>query len=422
MKIKNVGKVFRENFPKKKTVEEIIEEKVIKPTEDKNLTPEERVERQAEKIISALTEYPEDRDAIMRRVNQDPRISQGAIDKSAVKATDSPEVSARVVATIAKGASDDATLYVMENSRLSQNEAIEVANTLENEEAQKEGACTLLVKLYNSLKNVEAQASVLSKIQNCLLGEERTDEVNRELYKVIAKNFAITYYQCNGAISLYNMEKLIPLDEMMRVKMPQKIEEEYINLLGDNEENKFDKEEVINIFLEKIAQEAAEEAKQQGKSIDLFSPSNLGNLTDEEIENYLDFLSKYMPGLTDLTRGNIRDRLKEQEQEGYTVDKFIATVRDLPDGERGRYLRILSGLSTREMDTVVQCIESGLVGNLSKKKVKDRRNYLSAINSSIEKRQNKEKNKQKKMTTKYKIASRENTPKVKKAEWGDDPR
>ena len=203
--------------------------------------------------------------------------------------------------------------------------------------------------------------------------------------------------------------------------MPQKIEEEYISLLKDGEENKFDEEYVTDIFLEKIAQESSKEAKEQGKSVDLFSPSDLGNLTDEEIEKYLDFLSKYTPSLTDLTRGNIRDRLKEQEQDMYTVDQFISTLRDLPDGERGRYLRMLSTLSTREMDTVAQCIESGLIENLSKKKVKDRGQYLRAINSSIEKRQERE-NKENESTAKYKIASREETPKVKRAEWGDEPR
>ena len=421
MKIKNVGKMFRGKFLRKKTIAEIVEEEVVRPTQGKNLTPEERVERQAEKIIRALTEYPEDSDAIMKKVNADSRISQRAIDKSARKATDSPEVSADVAATIAKGASDAATLYVMENSNLSQSAAIEVAHTLEDEEAQKEGACTLLVKLYNSLKTLEQQDILSTKIQNSLVGEEMTDDVKRELYKVIAKNFAIMYHERNRAMSIYSMEKIIPLDVMMRAKMPQKIEEEYINLLEDGEENKFDKEYVTDIFLEKIAQESSKEAREQGKSVDLFSPSDLGNLTDEEIEKYLDFLSKYTPGLTDLTRGNIRDRLKEQEQDMYTVDQFISTVRDLPDGERGRYLRILSTLGNREMDTVAQCIESGLVENLSKKKVKDRKQYLCAINSSIEKRQERE-NKENESATKYKIKRREETPKVKRAEWGDDPR
>ena len=417
MSLKDIGKRFQEKFLGNKTVEEIVEEEVIKPTEDKNLTPEERAERQAEKIIRILKEHPADRDAIMKKVDEDERISRKAVDKSAVKATDSPRVSADVAATIAKRASDDATLYVMENSRLSQNEAIEVASTLENEEAQKEGACTLLVKLYDSLKTLEQQDILSTKIQNSLVGEEMTDDVKRELYKVIAKNFAIMYHERNRAMSIYSMEKIIPLDAMMRARMPQKIEEEYISLLKDGEENKFDKEYVTDIFLEKIAQESSKEAKEQGKSVDLFSPSDLGNLTDEEIERYLDFLSKYTPGLTDLTRGNIRDRLKEQEQDMYTVDQFISTVRDLPDGERGRYLRMLSTLSTREMDTVAQCIESGLIGNLSKKTVKERRKYLDVINSSIEKR---DKNKKEKSITNYEITSREETPKVKKSEFKGD--
>ena len=414
MSLKDISKKIKKQFKEKKTIEEIVEEKVIKPTANKDLTLEERTDRQAEEIISILKEYPEVRDAIMKKVAADRRISPQAVDKSAVQATNSPEISPQVVATIAKGASDDATLYVMESSKLSQNEAIEVANTLKHKDAQKEGAYTLLVKLFNSLENIESKAALLSKIQDCLLGEERTEEVNRALYKVIAKNFALTYYQCNGAISLYNMEKIIPLDEMMRVKMPQRIEEEYIRLLKNDEENKFDKEYVTDIFLEKIAQEASKEAEKQGKSIDLYSPSNLGNLTDEDIEKYIDYLAKYTPSLTDLARGNIKDRLKEQKKDVYTVDQFIATVRDLPDGERTRYLRTLSNLSTREMDTLAQCIESGFIRILSKKTVKDRRKYLGAITSFIEDR---EMNKKEKSIAQYKITNREEIPKIKKAEF-----
>ncbi len=421
MKLKDLGKRFQEKFLGRKTVEEIVEKQVIEPTTDENLTPEERIERQAETIIRALTEHPEDRDVIMRRVNADSRIPQRAIDQSARKATDSPQVSANVAATIAKEASDAVTLYVIENSNLSQKDAIEVATTLKNEEAQKEGACTLLTKLYNSLKTVEQQDILSMKIQNSLVGEEMTDDVKRELYKVIAKNFAIMYHERNGAMSIYSMEKIIPLDEMMRAKMPQKIEEEYLSLLKDSEENKFDREYVTDIFLEKIAEESSKEAKKQGESVELFSPSDLGNITDKEIEKYLDFLNKYTPALTNLTRGKIKDSLKKQDQEMYTVRQFISTVRDLPDGERGRYLRILSKLSTREMDTIAQCIESGLIGNLSKKKVKDRGQYIHAINRSIEKRQ-KGNNKENASTVEYKIASIKETPNVKKAEWGDEPR
>lgn len=421
MNLKSIGKKFQEKFQERKTPEEIVKEKVIEPTKNKNLTPEERAEKQAERIVEILKEYPEYKDAIVKKVVEDEQILQAAVDKSAMQAADSPEVSDSTAASLAKGASDEATLYVMENLELPENTAIGVAKTLKKEESKEEGTCKLLRNLYDSLENVEAQSIVLSKIQNSIVGSERTDDVNRELYKVIAKNFALTYYKCKGAISLY-MENLIPLDEMMRVKMPQKIEDEYINLLADGEENRFNKKEVTNFFLERIAQKASEEAKEQGKSVDLFSPSNLGNLTDEEIEKYLDYLEKYTPSLTDLTRGNIKDRLKEQEQDVYTVDQFIATVRDLPDGERGRYLRILSNLSSREMDTVTQCIESGLIGNLSKKKVKDRRNYLQVINASIEKRDNKEKNRLEKTNTKYSVVSKEDTPKVKNAQWGDDPR
>lgn len=387
MKLKNIGKKFKKNKDEEeKTPKEMLQEEVIEPIQDKELT----VAEQAERIIKILQEYPEHRNEIVQRVVESKEIPQATVDKTAVIAADSPEVSDDIAATLAKEASDKPSLYVLKETGISANAGIEIKETLDGEKSKEEADCILLRKLYNSLKKVEGQESLAEKIQKILEESTRTEKINRELYKVIAKNFAILYHELNGAMSIYSMEKIVPLDEMLRVNMPQKIEEEYIDLLEDNEENKYNKDEVTSIFLERLAKEATEEANKQGKSIELFIPTNLGTLSEDQIENYLNFLSKYNPSLTDLSRGSIRDKLNGKEQEEYSVDKFINSVMELPDTEGKRYLSILSKLSPKEMDTLVQCIESGLIGTLSKQKPGERRKYLEAINNSIEKRKEKE--------------------------------
>ena len=196
------------------------------------------------------------------------------------------------------------------------------------------------------------------------------------------------YHELNGAMNIYPMEKIIPLDEMMKEKMPQRIEEEYTDLLDDDEENKFDIESVTNTFLERIAKESSAEANRMGSSIELFAPTDLGELSEKEIEKYLDCLNKYNPCLTALARGNIKDRLQRREHDEYKVEQFIEGIRELPESQGKRYLSILAQLSPKEMDTVVQCIESGLVDSLSKKRAKERTKYLETINKSVTRREN----------------------------------
>ena len=101
------------------------------------------------------------------------------------------------------------------------------------------------------------------------------------------------------------------------------IEEEYTDLLDDDEENKFDIESVTNTFLERIAKESSAEANRMGSSIELFAPTDLGELSEKEIEKYLDCLNKYNPCLTALARGNIKDRLQRREHDEYKVEQFI---------------------------------------------------------------------------------------------------
>ena len=63
MNLKGMGKKFQEKFQGKvkedKTPQEIVEEEIIKPTQGEHLTPEERTNQQAKKIIQILQEYPE---------------------------------------------------------------------------------------------------------------------------------------------------------------------------------------------------------------------------------------------------------------------------------------------------------------------------------------------------------------------------
>lgn len=399
--------------------EQLVQEKIIAPIKNEDLT----IEEQAEKIIAILQQYPDYREKIVQKVAAAKEISQAVVDTSAVKAADSPQVPNEVTVSLAKEASDKSTLYVLKETEIPVKAEIAIKSTLDDEKSKEEGVCILLRKLYDSLKDVEIQETLSERIQNIIGESDRTGEVNRELYKVIAKNLAIMYHERNGAMSIYPMEKIVPLDEMMRTKMPQRIEEEYIDLLSDHEKNVFNKDEVINIFLERIAKEVIDESKKQGKSVELFSPSDLGTLSDKQIENYLNYLSKYEPSLTDLTRGAMRDRLKRKEQEGYSVDQFIASVRELSEAQGRRYLSILSKLSTREMDTVAQCIESGFVEMMSKKKAKERNEYFNVINASIKKR-DEMKRKMKKLDNveKIKVVDKDNIPKVKEAKWNEHDR
>ena len=392
MGIKDLGRNFQEKFlgNKEKTEveekgpEELVQEEVIDPIQNKDLT----IQQQADRIIKILEENPEYLSEIVEKVAESDAISQEAVDRATIDATDSSEVSDDVAKALAEQASDKPTLHVLKETTMSVSQRVKLNATIDDEKTKEEADCTTFRKIYNNLKTLEDLKVLPEKLEIALGEVQRTERTDNELYKLIAKNFAIMYHELNGAMNIYPMEKIIPLDEMMKEKMPQRIEEEYTDLLDDDEENKFDIESVTNIFLERIAKESSEEASRLGSSIELFAPTDLGELSEKEIERYLDYLNKYNPCLTALERGNIKDRLQRKEHDEYSVEQFIEGIRDLPENQGKRYLSILAQLSPKEMDTVVQCIESGLVDSLSKKRAKERTKYLETINKSVMQREN----------------------------------
>ena len=105
----------------------------------------------------------------------------------------------------------------------------------------------------------------------------------------------------------------------------------------------------------------------------------------------MDYLNKYNPNLTAMARGNIKDRLQRKEKVKSNINleqQFLKGIGKLSKSERQRYLSSLTQLDIKEIDTVVQFIESGLVNYLSNMKPGKREKYLEVIKKSVEKRKN----------------------------------
>ena len=131
---------------------------------------------------------------------------------------------------------DQSEVLPHESVDILQNEGIssrairmEVINSLEDEEKKEDAICKELEELYKSLKDFQSQQDIVQKLKDCLekVDIERTSRINEELYKTIARVFAIQYCEFDGSIRISPMEAIVPIDEMIRAKMPQRIGKEY---------------------------------------------------------------------------------------------------------------------------------------------------------------------------------------------------
>lgn len=389
--------------------EKLIEEEIIEP-----IAAGETEEEKARKLVMAVKENPGLREDIVKKVDEADEISQGVIDRAAVTAANSETVPNEVTVEIGKKASDKTTVQVLQDESMPVSKRVELAGTINSEEQQIAASYINIKRLYNSLNGLVPQEELVGKIKTLLENSKKTDRELHQIYKVLAKNSAILYHERNGSLNMRSMEQVVPLNELIRAGMPKMIEEEYMCLLDEDEESKYNLEEVTNRFLKREAQRVVREAKNTGVSVGSII-EDMGNLSEEEVEYFLEVLAKNNENLTDLDLEIARHKLSENEQENYNVKDLISEVVEegVPKEQGEKYVSIMNQLSEDELKALEDCINSGLIKNLSTKSEEERKGYLDAINSSIKKRELMEKAKT------AKKLSREEMPKVNRAERKD---
>ncbi len=199
-------------------------------------------------------------------------------------------------------------------------------------------------------------------------------------------------------------------------------------------------ESVTQFFLNRMAKKVVGYAKKENRSASVFM-KNLGQLTDKE-ESYLEneftnmgIETKEVENIMRIAKGEIeesqeyipgfkirqKDKLdleknvepKKVISENIKENKGVEKQETKPKGSLD-----LSTLGTEEIKAIRDCIESGFIENLGNVPSSMRKKLLGTINHSLEQRTRKIVQ----TAEKSKIAKVEDTPKVKKAEWGDDPR
>lgn len=403
MNLKDIGKKIQEKFLEsrkgEKTPEEVVKEEVIELIQDENTEISD--EKIIEKIVILLSKCSKERrKAIIEELIKAGEISSDILIESAVQAADSEEISDEVAVDLAKESSDKTAIEILENAEISEDGRLEIIRTLKDNKKKEDAICKELKISYGGMKNLEQQSEFVGRIQKIIGISKRTDKINELLYKNIAKNFAFMYHKRNGAMDLYAMEQLVPIHEMIRVKMPEKIQEEYANLLREREENTFDLKDVKERFLDRMIKEINRKAKEEEQPESTFM-KYIGEIDKEQSEALVKCIQKYNPDISKKEIVKILRIAKGEERETVYEPKR--------KNQNNEFIR------EEDVDIIRECIESGLIKILGEMGEQERKKGLVAITNSLGKRLQKEKRVQ--MLKNAKVAPREEVPKVKKAEF-----
>lgn len=388
MRLNYIGKGLKKNFKSKKRdrSDELVKKVIMPIKEEKEITDEQI----AEKILELMERFtPEERNKFLEELVNRDEFSQNVIAKSAVKISDSEEIPDAYAVELASQVSDKATVNILENADLTYDrDRLKIIDTIEDDEIKEDQVYKELKNFYDEYNKIMPSSIFSDKIKDIIGIYKRTDKINEILYKTIAKNFAMSYHDYNKAIKTYDIEKIVPADELVRIDMSEKIEDEYEKLLEPNEDSDYDREEINKVFLDDVAKSVTKKALEEDKPVSLYMP-NLGVLKESELQYEIERIKKYDKSVNKLEEKSITNRLTGKKNEGYNIDGFITNLRKLPKTQGEQYLNTLSTLSPKEMDTIAQCINSGLIESLSKQNVDNREKCVNVFKETMEKREKK---------------------------------
>ena len=321
--IKTLQKTIEENTKEVTPMEEV-QEKVIAPIKDENIevSKEETINQILEILSKCSPDIIKD---IIEKLKNAKEIPSGILVESAVQAADSEGIPNAVAVAIAEGLPDKETMEILKNADLQAEYRLKIINTINDNKKKEDETCTELKMVYGAMKDFEHQSEFIERIQKIIGISNRTEKINEGLYKCIAKNSALMYKKTNGAINLYAMEQLIPINEMIKVKMPERIEREYSELLEEGEENKFDLKDVKERFIDKMVKELHRKAKEEEQPDSTFM-KYLGDIDEEQSKTLIKCFKKYNPDIKKREMAKILRIAKGEENEYIYESKNIIQI------------------------------------------------------------------------------------------------
>lgn len=394
--IETLQKTIEKNT-KEITPKEEVKEKVIDPIKDETIeVSKEETINQILEILSKCS--PDRRKDIIAELNKEEVISSDILVESAVQAADSEEIPDAVAVDIAKQLPDEETIGILQDADLQAEGRLAIIRTIDDNKEKEDAICKELKGVYKLMTDFGQQNEFVERIQKIIGIFKRTDKINEELYRDVAKNSALMYKKTNGAINLYAMEQLIPINEMIKVKMPERIEREYSELLEEGEENKFDLKDVKERFIDKMVKELHRKAKEEEQPDSTFM-KYLGDIDEEQSQILIKCFKKYNPDIKKREMAKILRIAKGEENEYiYESKKNIKTHGTIDD---------------EDIEIIRMCMDLGLFKTLRNIPSDERAKGIEIINESLNKRLNKQKRLQ--AIQNAKVAKKEDIPEVKKA-------
>lgn len=368
-------RLTRKKLTQPKIQEELVQE-VIETVKDEDMTEEQTLA----KMVEMFKKYPELREKVDTILDAEENLAE-PLAKVAVEIADRPDIPDKVAVDITTQLPKDEQIKVLDNANLSYGAKLEIIDSVPDSKEKEEQISKELQDLYDKCSDMNPLD--IARETNRLIGVyKRTEPINNIIYQIIAKNLAKSYYQFNGGIKIKPFETIIPPAEMLREEVPDRIHEEYQQLLEPEEKDKFNKDDINKKLLSDAAKEVVKLAKKNDRPETAYV-MNMGTLTAEQQNHFIKQVKIYKEGkLSEHEEQVIFNKLNNIEENESEIEEINLKLQEVT----GSTIRSIASLSPYQMEIVGEIIDSGLVKALGRESKNDRAIYIDIVTETLENR------------------------------------
>ena len=376
-------KVFKKSS-KQEQKQILSPEKIMERIEE---TPNETNENEVEKVMEYLKAHPEYAKEILQGILDREHISNDLFEIIATEISVTDKIPDRVIPEAVENSDinvpDKIIDNILDNGNVNANETIKLINNIDDTKIKQRNVERQLQKIYTNCTKLPKDLDVLDKMNSLKIVDknETIDDLER---KIIAKRMASNLNQY-GYTKISLFEPYINAEKMIETNFANMVQIEYDKI--KNKKQKLNESSVRVLILDEVARNVVDNYNEVGEFL-IPQSEKMSKLSEEEQEKFISCIqTKLGKKLDDSQITNIKFQIKGKIR-NLRLKDYIAELRVLPKKEMEEYMSSTKELlEDKESLQIYQyIISSGMIETLKKVPNDRRKNYISAINETINKR------------------------------------
>ncbi len=389
-----------DKFLNKNNPERIANEIAQSYQEKKENGEEHPMDDTVEEIMKIFQNNPDPEKVreILKNILEQKDIPDRIFEKTATKISQDEKIPDSIITeVVAKSdvdVADETINNIINEGDINLKERLKLLKNVENKKILEKQVSNELEILYRNCKDkrdAEVAERVL-ELKEILDSKNVSDDVQNLIQTVIAKKMAENIYSdISKGTRIYELSKIMPVDEMIERDMVSTVEKEYkkIEDNGEIKEGRFKKEELKKLLLIELAKNISVKYEESGVFV-IPQSDNMKKINEEEEKTFIRAIQTY--SRKELSRQEVVDideQVRGKSDNIQLKENMInGLLKKIPEQDKKRSMNSLINIlkDNKSVETLTMLEESGLIQKLNELSKDKKSKTVDVINNIMTKK------------------------------------